>query len=172
MSKISVNKEVGRQLLIIKKKKKKKGEDGYPLQMCSADYHSFMPERRTKAGYSGNSFRSCVRPLFQLRLRTVYIIMIHDQQLLSVRPQRWTVKALFLGVFAKLRIPPISFVTYVPMSACPSAWINSAPTGRIFMKFNMGFFFRKTSQKIQVAFKSDKNKGYLTWRPMCIYDSI
>jgi hypothetical protein len=38
---------------------------------------------------------------------------------------------LFLGAFAKLRRAAISF----GMSVRPSAWDNSAPTGRIFMKF-------------------------------------
>jgi hypothetical protein len=39
----------------------------------------------------------------------------------------------FLGTFAKLRKATISFV----MSACLSAWNNSAPTGRIFIKFGI-----------------------------------
>ena len=32
--------------------------------------------------------------------------------------------------------------------------------------------FRKSVQKIQVSFKSDKNNGYFTWRPVRIYDRI
>jgi hypothetical protein len=39
----------------------------------------------------------------------------------------------FLGVFAKLRKVTISFV----MSFRLSAWNNSAPTGRIFVKFDI-----------------------------------
>jgi hypothetical protein len=40
----------------------------------------------------------------------------------------------FFGAFAKLRKAAVSFV----MSACrPFAWNNSAPTGRIFMKFDI-----------------------------------
>jgi hypothetical protein len=38
-----------------------------------------------------------------------------------------------LGAFAKLRKATISFV----MTVCPSACENSAPTGRIFMKFDI-----------------------------------
>jgi hypothetical protein len=30
--------------------------------------------------------------------------------------------------------------------------------------------FRKSVEKIQVSLKSDKNDGYVTWRPMHIYD--
>ena len=39
----------------------------------------------------------------------------------------------FLGEFAKLRMAIVSFV----MSVRPSAWNNSAPTGRILMKFDI-----------------------------------
>jgi len=45
----------------------------------------------------------------------------------------------FLGAFTKLRKAAISF-----MSVRPSAWNNSAPTGRIFTKFNIRDFFRKS----------------------------
>jgi hypothetical protein len=31
--------------------------------------------------------------------------------------------------------------------------------------------FRKSVEKIQISLKSDKNKGYFTWRPTYIYDS-
>jgi hypothetical protein len=45
-----------------------------------------------------------------------------------------------LGAFAKLRKAAVSFV----MSVCPSvrmsAWINSAPTGRMFVKFDLNIF--------------------------------
>jgi NAD(P)-dependent dehydrogenase (short-subunit alcohol dehydrogenase family) len=44
---------------------------------------------------------------------------------------------VLLGAVAKLRKATISFVMYV----CPSAWHNSAPTRRIFMKFVI--YFRK-----------------------------
>jgi hypothetical protein len=54
-------------------------------------------------------------------------------------------KKRFLGAFAKLRKAAISFV----MSVCPSAWNNAPPTGRIFMKFGVCAFFRKSVEKIQ-----------------------
>ena len=41
--------------------------------------------------------------------------------------------SFFLGTFAELRKDTVSFV----MSVCPSAWNNSAPIGRIFMKFEV-----------------------------------
>jgi hypothetical protein len=53
---------------------------------------------------------------------------------------------------------------------CPSAWNNSAPTERIFMKF--GSIFWKSAEKTQVSLKSDKNNGYITWRPIYIYANI
>jgi len=53
----------------------------------------------------------------------------------------------FLGAFAKLRKATIIFV----MSVCPSvrlsAWNNSAPTGRIFIKFYIWVFLEKLLRK-------------------------
>jgi hypothetical protein len=50
------------------------------------------------------------------------------------------------------------------MSVCLSvrlfAWNNSAPTGRIFMEFDISLFF-KCVEKIQVSLKSDNNNGTL-----------
>ena len=52
---------------------------------------------------------------------------------------------LFLGAFAELRKATISFVMSLCVSVrllvCPSTWNNSAPTGRIFMKFDTSVFF-------------------------------
>jgi len=70
------------------------------------------------------------------------------------------------GQFAKLRQAIISFA----MSVSPSPWNSSAPTGRIFIKFDIWVFFEK-SVKIRVSFKSDK-KRYFTWRPVYIYANI
>jgi len=53
----------------------------------------------------------------------------------------------------------------VCVCVCQFAWNNSAPTGRIFKKFDIRlflFFFRKSVEKIKVALKSDKNNGYFT----------
>ena len=46
------------------------------------------------------------------------------------------------------------------LSVSPSAWNNSAFTGRIFMKLDIGVFFRKYVDKIQILLKSEKNNGY------------
>ena len=62
----------------------------------------------------------------------------------------------YLGAFEKITKTTTSFVTYVRLSARN----NSAPTGRIFVKFYISVFFRKSVQKIQVSLKSDKNDGY------------
>ena len=53
----------------------------------------------------------------------------------------------------------------------PSAWNNSAPTGRIFMVWYLSVF-RKSVEKVQFSFKSDKNNRYFTWRPIYIFDNI
>ena len=73
----------------------------------------------------------------------------------------------FLCAFAK-----ITKSDYWLRHVCPSAWNISAPTGRIFMKFDIWIFFRKSVEKIYVSIKSDKNNGYFTWRTVHIYDNI
>ena len=67
---------------------------------------------------------------------------------------------MFLGAFAKLR--KAIFLASPCLSVCPSAWNNSAPTERIFTKFDILGFFENLSGKIQVPVKSDKNKVYFT----------
>jgi hypothetical protein len=59
----------------------------------------------------------------------------------SLRPRgHWDRHSQFLcGAFAKLRKATISFV----MSVRPSTWNNSAPTGRIFIKFDIYDDFSK-----------------------------
>jgi hypothetical protein len=46
-------------------------------------------------------------------------------------------------------------------SICPSAWNNSAATGRIFKKFDVLVFLENISKKIQASLKSGKNNGTL-----------
>ena len=55
---------------------------------------------------------------------------------------------------------------HVCLSVRPYAWNNSAPPGRIFMKFDNRIFSEKSIQKIQVSLKSDKNNEYFTWMPV------
>ena len=62
---------------------------------------------------------------------------------------------VILGAFAKLRKATISFVM------CQFAWNNSAPTGRVFMKFDIWELFEKSFENIQVSLKYDKNNGTL-----------
>jgi hypothetical protein len=51
----------------------------------------------------------------------------------------------FLGTVVKLRKATISFVK----SVRPSAWNNSAPTGQIFMKFDIWVFFEDLLRKFK-----------------------
>jgi hypothetical protein len=75
----------------------------------------------------------------------------------EVRTWTWipTIITKFTGTFAELQNATISFV-----SVRPSAWNNSAPTGRIFMKFYIRVF-RKYVQKLQVPLKYDRITGAL-----------
>ena len=57
----------------------------------------------------------------------------------------------FLGAFAKLQRATISFVIFFCASTC-----NSAPTRRIFKKFNI-WISLKSFEKIQVSLKSDEH---------------
>jgi len=67
----------------------------------------------------------------------------------------------FLGSFAKFLRATVNL-----RRVCPSPWNNSAPTGRILMKFKIWALFRKISRENSKFFlKSDKNNGYFTWRP-------
>ena len=80
----------------------------------------------------------------------------------------------FLAAFTKLRKSAINCV----MSVCTctsvslSAWNNSAPTGRIFLKFGICVFFQKSVKKIQVLLRCDGKIGYFTRRRIYIYDTI
>ena len=60
----------------------------------------------------------------------------------------------FLAAFVKLRNATVSF----DMSVCLSAWNNSAPTGRIFMKFGISLIFENLSRK----FKFHENRTRIT----------
>ena len=53
----------------------------------------------------------------------------------------------FLGAFAKLRKANLALLC-LPVRL--SAWNNSAPTGKILMKFYIWVFFRKSVEKIQI----------------------
>ena len=44
-------------------------------------------------------------------------------------------------------------------SVSPSAWNNSPPAGRIFIKCDISAFSEKSVEKVKVLLKSDKNKG-------------
>ena len=70
----------------------------------------------------------------------------------------FNVYILFFCAVAKLRNATVSF-----RCVCPSARNNSAPTGRIFIKFDISIF-RKSFENIQVSLKSGKYSGYWTWR--------
>ena len=68
---------------------------------------------------------------------------------------------IILVAFAKLRKVTTGFITSACLSVHPSAWNNSAPNRRIFVKLVSDDFFRKkSSHKIQVSLNCEMNKGY------------
>jgi len=71
--------------------------------------------------------------------------------------EEWVFFRELLGAFATLRKAITCFI----MSACPYAR-PSDPTGRMFLKFDISVFFRKSAENIQVTLKPDKNNGHFT----------
>jgi hypothetical protein len=72
----------------------------------------------------------------------------------------------FLGAFAKLRKATVSFVMSVRLS------VRMEQLGSHWTDFHEIWYwriFRKSVEKIQVSLKSDKSKGYFTWRPIYIF---
>ena len=61
---------------------------------------------------------------------------------------------------------------FVCPSVRPSAWNDSTPIGRIFMKFGISVSFENLSGKIQNSLKSDKNKDDFTGRRVQIYENV
>jgi hypothetical protein len=85
----------------------------------------------------------------------------------------------FSPLVPSLRIPKFNLIRRVSKIAKSdylrhnrlSAWNNSSPTGRIFIKLDI-LSFRKSAEKIKFALKSEKNKRHFTWRRFYIYDNI
>ena len=78
---------------------------------------------------------------------------------------------LFLGGRSK-NCEKRQIVMFVRSYVCPSAWKKSAHTGRIFVKFDIWWFFWSSVEIIQVPLKSEENNGYFTWRLVYIYNNI
>jgi hypothetical protein len=76
----------------------------------------------------------------------------------------------FLGAFAKWRKVIISFVMSVRLSVRPSIrWKVLGSHWTVFSVIWYLWILLKSVKKIQVSLKSDKNAGYLTWRPIYIF---
>jgi len=65
-----------------------------------------------------------------------------------------------LGAFAEFRRVSISFVIFVCLSVRPSAWDNSAPTERIFIKFDV-WVLSQIRRENSVFIKIGWSNGYL-----------
>lgn len=66
---------------------------------------------------------------------------------LSLLPFHLQMETSILWIFIRFRVTE-SFMSCP--SVCLTAWNNSAPTGRILIKFNIWVFFHKTVQEIQI----------------------
>jgi hypothetical protein len=88
---------------------------------------------------------------------------------------RSTVKSIFimkLTVFRRVHKIEKRLLASWCLSVCPSvrpsAWNNSAPTGQIFIKFDMRYF-PKLRRRKPGSLKVDKNNWCFRWWPMYIY---
>ena len=102
--------------------------------------------------------------LYLLQVRSLHLIKYHAM----TTHRRVEVHTIFTCV-REMRNKTISFVMYVCVRL--SAWNNSAPTGRISIKFDILRFFQDLSRKFKVLLKSGKNNWYFIWRRMYIYDT-
>ena len=68
-----------------------------------------------------------------------------------------------LGALEKLRKAANSFVISICPSVRPSTWKDTAPTGQIFMKFDICIFLENMSRKIRDELKPNNN-GHFTYR--------
>jgi hypothetical protein len=79
--------------------------------------------------------------IYVLPVRTVAVVVL--QLTFGFVIHRFSLH--FLGVLTKLRKSSVIFVMSVCAFVCPSAWNNSAPTERIFMKFDITVSFQNLS---------------------------
>ena len=79
-------------------------------------------------------------------------------------------KCILLGELEKLRKANICFVMSASLSVHPPSCNNSAPAGRIFVKFDLWIYFEKSVKKIQVSLKSNTSNWYFTWRPKYVFE--
>jgi len=77
----------------------------------------------------------------------------------------------YLGALQKLRKVTISFVMSLRLSVFvrPSAWNNSAATGRILIKTYMWIFLYGLPKNFKFHYHREKNNAYLTRRPLDIF---
>jgi len=115
--------------------------------MLSSSFH-FRPYRSSIA--CRQPYRSSKRTAHRTKKicipGPVIYIYIYIHIYIHIYIPRPTYFLTFLGAFASLRKATVSFV----MSVClPSAWNNSAPTGRIFNKFYIWVFFENLFRKFK-----------------------
>jgi len=87
--------------------------------------------------------------------------MLHSKHRIIVTLIVWKWIFNFRHVWKYLRLVTFSFVMSVGRSARPSAWNNSASSGRIFMKFDIWVFSEKSVKKITVLLQFNHLRIYI-----------
>ena len=117
-------------------------------------FHAFSSVVRQMPGYNSPR-RGTARTFPKFLCRSVYCLGVN----------------MYCTLLLPLGGNPIAVNKYIisyqimeqSLSIRPSPWNNSAPTGRIFMKFDIWVFFENLLSKFK-CLNSNKSDGYLTWR--------
>jgi hypothetical protein len=108
------------------------------------------------------------RTQFKIGISSVELIINTIKVILVKYPRKLRLTECFpLSLWARSQSMWKVTIGFV-MPVRPSAWSNSATTGRICYLS----LFRKSVKKIQVSLKSDNNNWHFTWRHFHFYDNI
>ena len=83
---------------------------------------------------------------------SAWIIDTSESKNLYLRTENFADMKAKVAVFRRFRKIGEKWMLIVVMSVRLSAWKNSAPTGRIFIKFDIGMFFEISVEKTQFFF--------------------
>ena len=88
-----------------------------------------------------------------LHVHSFVIVKHHNLIIVCIKLKEFK----FSGVFAILW--NVTYLCHVCLSFCPSAWNNSAATGRIFMKFDIWVFFKTVLRKFKFHYNLTRMVG-------------
>jgi hypothetical protein len=95
-----------------------------------------------------NEYRSTDRKISKFFLQSLFneVKFLRPCSSVGVDIISYNLNNLILSTFAKLRKATLRFFISVQPALCLSAWNNFAPTGRIFIKFDIRGYFQSLSR--------------------------